>query len=404
MLKRLFFSFIGIVLLACNDIDPNLSPNPDYTVQNRYGNFTTDTLYAVDDSVLYRNDPNTFGTTKISVGKYGDFNSSFLIAFSNDLLPTQEEITTIDSVEIEFTTINNFGEEKNINVDIYRVDSPWRLAVNQDSLWKNRTDSIEFISTEIMRYADSSKNTYSLPVDLFDRWRNSTTDNRLNNGLYFTPSQGETGNIIELISAFNNNQYVPNLTYFYRDTVIVDSVAIDSVIAISIPGEASASIFNYDKIHGSALAPEDDKIIISSGIVTKSLLKFNFSTLPENAIYYSADLQLFSADVNDYENEANNSGFVVNALEDIVGSSFTVIPNRNYILEKKNNKTSFNLFAEDFASEFIQSLQNKALSNKWLLTSFVFENREISVVKFFGSNSMQESKPRLVIKYLLKDN
>ena len=70
---RFIVLLIGLFILSCDDIDPNQSPNPFYVVEGRNGVLETDTLYAVKDSVMYREDPNTYGTRKIAIGSYGDF-------------------------------------------------------------------------------------------------------------------------------------------------------------------------------------------------------------------------------------------------------------------------------------------------------------------------------------------
>lgn len=390
MFKILAIIVMGIFIISCNDVDPNESINPDYQSKNRYGNFETDTLYAVQDSVIHRDDP-IVDANKVSVGKFGDFSAAFIIGFSDASLPDSGTTSQgVDSVKLEFFTLNNFGASRNMQISIYRVEDTWSLNANQDSSWKDPVNKIEFIGNGNLDYRKDSTTVINLPQEVFEDW-GSVFPSALE--LYISAAENDNGNIIELASSSHSTAF-PILTYFYQDSL--DTVAVSKTAALS------TTIFNYS---GTALDREDNKILISSGEITNSLLQFDFSNLPADAIYYSADLKLYLDDYSVYENGSNDSLFTIYAVRDIEEDNILVSPNNNFILYRNGSSTGFNSFARDFASSFIQSLKNNDFENKWLLLRFFREDREISVLRFFGANAAQQNlRPRLVVKYLLDDN
>lgn len=406
IMYKLTLVLLGLVLFSCNDVDPNQSPNPFFSTDGRYGDFKTDTLYAISDSIIYKEDPNTYLATKVTVGNYGDFKTAFVIAFVNSLLPPDSIISVVDSVKLGFTSINNMGQEADINIDIYKINKYWSTEINKDVTWKDPLDSIEFITSGIIKYAlkgDSSYSEVALPVNVFDDWRNSTSENPTNYGLYIKASDGQEGNLIELSSAFNNSG-LPRMTYYYRDEVMVDSVAVDSIFSIPILASATAPIFSYDKSNGTALRADEGTVLISSGVITQTLLKFDFNSLPEDAIYYSADLKLHLDFNNIYENPLNNSLFEVRGVEKFEEEPL-LNPNTAFLLTADDAVTNFNIFAKDFATIFLQALKNGIIENKWLLVKFPIEYREISVVKFYGAATVQKDlTPYIIVKYLSNDN
>lgn len=381
-----------VFYFSCSNVDPNQDPNPSYGTDGRYGSFVQDTVYALADTVIRGKFLNTSLAPKLSLGEYDGLSSGFEITFLN--LP--DDSVEIDSAYLKFTALNSFGPNANqvTSASMYRIIQEWKVdSINIEEVWRNPTDNsfVTEISVVNFKLQDSSETFVSLPLNILSDWKKDTTTNKTNFGLYFHPLEEDV--VVELGS--RSSSFSPMLIYYSH---IEDSVIIDTLLA-----SRDATIFNYDDINGSALSLDQNKILVSSGIVSFAFLKFDISGLPDNAIFYSANLILTEDDSNPYENPDNSTTFILRPLEKLTSNQddFVFSPNRVYSLSSKDGFTKVSGTNKDALSTgVIQEIQNGVVDNEGFLIEFSINNVELSVKRFWGAKADKSVSPKLVVKYL----
>jgi len=382
MITRLTILFLIFITMACSSLDPNNDPNSAYDQNN--GQIFEDTLYAFADSIYRGPYVSTNLTDKLAVGNVAGFQSGFLIKFV--LLPESDTLN-IDSVYLHLITTNTYGENipDQMEVDFFRVNAQWDLDVNQLDEWRN-PPATEWITPGILKTQDSSISKISIPVDLFNEWR--LADDSLNYGLYCKIRDPLQNGILELGSV--NSTQIPFVVYYTQSdsgTTIADTIIVTG----------DASIFNYDEMPGGALEKTDETILVSSGIITNSLLKFDYSSLPEKAIYYSADMILTDYD-NSLENDENKSAYLLWGMSSFTDTVFA--PTSPFFMSRSGENVKINSTSSlNFAQGFFQELLNKSIENEWLLVSFDQVSQEFSVSRFWGAAADSSVAPKLIVRY-----
>ena len=374
---------IIITSFACKNLEPELDDESS-------SQYMQDTLYAIADSVISMSDVNTSVSTKILVGQRDGFSAGFLVYFA-----FTDTLSKIDSIYLQFTTVNSYGADlvNNISANIYSVDSVWGSAANTYERYRNPPiENMEFVTQGTFKTKDSSANTFSLPLDFNNIWyadNDLVTDSLVFN-LYFQIGDGKENAIVEL-GSFISNQ--PPLLVYRKNTN--DTTLIDTIEAI-----ASAGIFNYDDLNGTALDYPDETVIISSGVRNHSLFKFNFESLPKDAIYYRAILELTEENMNEYENSDNNSSFVSKTIETLADSTYN--PTFIFAMESETGFTkTTNGYGALLGEQFIQPITNNDLKNDWIEIEFFYEDQDFSVKRYWGvENPDKNNRPKLIINYL----
>ncbi len=390
MIYKIVSFLIVALFISCSNVDPNNDPNPLYGMDGRYGSFVQDTIYAQADTVLKGKYLFTGLSSKLSMGEYDGMSSGFEIMYT--ILPPDSVI--VDSVQLKFSTLNSFGPNANevINGTMYRViDTLITDSVNISDIWRNPLDPsfVSEIGPISFKLQDSAVTSIELPLELFNDWRTNSSEN---NGLYFHPQEEDV--IVELGS--RNSSFDPILVFYTHNTE--DSVIIDTLSSVS-----DASIFNYDDVNGSALNLENNKILVSSGNNSRSLLKFDMSGLPKNAIFYSTDLILTEDDSNPYENSENNTSFLLRPLEELTTSQddFVFSPNRVFSLISSDGFTKvLGTHKNDLSTDVVQAIGNGTLKNEWFLIEFFSNSDDLSVKRFWGVNADKAVSPKVIVKYL----
>jgi hypothetical protein len=387
-------SFIVILMLySCSNVEPNSAPNPLYGKEGRYGNFVQDTIYAQADSVIRGKFLNTSLTAKLSLGEFDGLKAGFEITYNI----FKDTALVVDSVYLKFSTANSFGPNANETVSamMYQIiDSIDTDSINIQDIWRNPTEGafLSEINAVQFNLADSAQTSVKLPNEIFEKWN---VNNDENYGLYFSPLEEDV--VLEINS--RNSFIAPILVYY---THINDSVVIDTINT-----GRDATIFNYDELNGQALNFATNQIIVSSGIGSRALLKFDFSSLPENAIIFSADMVLTDDDTNPYENPDNSTSFLLKSVEEVAADEddFVYNPTRTFSLRSDDGLTSIlGTHKSDFATSVIQEIKNGALSNKWFTLEFINSVESLSVKRFLGAQADKTQSPKVIIKYLNAQN
>lgn len=375
-----------LITIGCKDLTVDKEPNqlPDN------GQYIQDTLYAISDSVIARSEVNTGGSTKLSLGQKDGFKAGFLIYFV-----FVDTLSLLDSMYLEFTTVNSYGADlvDNISVNIYSADSLWGPDANQYDRYRNPPiDKMEFVTRGSFKTADSAVSTFSIPLDFNNKWNideDQTTDSLIYN-LYFELGEGNENAIVELGSALSS---VNPVLVYYKNGVDSTSMRVKNA-------NLSVSIFNYDEQNGTALNYPDGTLMVSSGIINHSLIKFDFSELPQDAIYYRALLELTNDDMDNYENSGNNSAFTFRALQNLQDSTYSTSNSFAMSSDGGFTKTT-EFYGSQFAKNILQNVSNKLLDNEWLEVKFLTEYEDFSVKRFMSVENPDKSvRPRLIINYL----
>jgi hypothetical protein len=387
MIYKLASILIAVLFFSCSNVDPNNDPNELYS--GRYGSIVQDTIFASADTVLRGRYFNTSLSTKISLGEYDGLTAGIHIAF----FPPPDSIE-LDSVFLKFTKLHSFGPNANETISgmMYEITKTvGRDSINILDVWRDPVDNsfVREIGPVRFNLEDTSETSISLPVEMLTDWQETPATN---NGLYFHPQQEDA--VVELgswVSSFN-----PTLVYF---STVDDSVVSDTLAAFN-----TATIFNYDDVNGSALDYENNKFIVSSGVISRTFLKFDLSTLPKNAIFSSANIRLTEDDLNPYENPENASIFRVRALEELTKSQddFIFSPNTSFSLLSNEGFTdmSNSIDRTNFSSFAIQEIINGSVKNEWFSIEFLINNSELSVKRFWGVEADSTLRPKLIVKYL----
>lgn len=397
------YSFVILsITLSCDDTNYNLNPAAEFDFEK--GRLEIDTLYAVSDSIIRKSDINTFGATKTSIGNYNGFEAGFLFLATSLTSVFFDSLEVIDSVKIQFWTLNSYGADfqDQIIVDAYNYNNTINVdSFNTAKYWRNPLSrNLEYLSQVAISSKDSAKSTFSFSAEIFNNWISTQNDTV---AIYFHPAIPGEG-IVEIQSGSSSTSGLKNdpiLIAYRTDSSGVVADTIQNVAGFSTFIH-TVNIFNYDEISGTALNNEEDKIIVSSGIVTTSLLNFDFSVLPDNAIYYSSDLVLTEDENNEFENPSASPFFLVNAVEQN-NSSLTRLSTSTYVIEKQNGVTRLGSDARLFSGEMVQGIKNNYFTYDWFEIWNNFLTREINVIKFYGSKAPPEVAPKLIVKYYIKE-
>ena len=387
-MNKILLTSLLIILtsFACK----KLAYDPDPNEVESNGVYITDTLYAITDSVVNRSEIFTGFSEKFALGQRDGLKAGFLVYFA--FLDTVENV---DSVSVQFTTLNSYGTGTvdQVSANIYSVDSLWGGAANQYNRYRNPpVGKMEFVTRASFKTADSSNNVFRIPLDYNNIWigYNDSLADTVRFNFFFQPETGNENTIVELGSYLSDQNPILIYRKVSEDTTVIDTI--DAVLG--------ATIFNYDPVNGTAFNYPDETVISSSGIIKHSLFKFDYSHLPENAIYYRARLQLSEDDMNPYENSDNKKtfelGMVENYADTVYNPSSTLIMTSDEGLTEISGASS-NTLAEDF----IQPLINKDFGNQWLEVGFYIEDEDFSIKRFWGAKSPDpEKRPKLIIDYL----
>lgn len=374
MNKIIVLLFLAII--SCTNLDPNFNTNPDFSKNGRYGDFKIDTLYAVKDSLFESSELNTNASVKLSLANMDGMKAAFVVRFIN--LPADS--IPVSSVDFSFSTYSFFGDttKQTAQVSLYKANKLWDLSsiVNQDDDWRTNPPD-ELISELTITLRDSAVNHVNIPLTLFNEWR--TNPDSLNYGLYLKLSDSEKNLVCEFNSI--NSAEHPVLRY---------SMATDSVDTVAATNDAT--IFDYDKLNGTALA--GNQLFISSGIPYRTLIKFDLTNIPKDAIYYSTDVKIAEDDNNPYKNPNKTQSIAFRALSSLANEEFN--PATVFGMGKNGDYLKLNT-PDLFGTRFTQQLVNDTFVNEWFVIQYLDEASDISKITLKGINSTQA--PMLILKY-----
>lgn len=388
-MKHLFSILLAaLILWTCSD-DNVIQPTSEFSFDKSHGIIITDTLYTVDEKSIIKDPIETSASSVLSMGRTSEFEVYFLIKFSD--IP--DDSVTLDSVVLELRGLGKlaFSEQSELQIEIHALNEEWDGSVNTIEKWRNFTPGTPYKSMMIS-LEDSVSYPISIGNDLVAQWQIEDQ----NHGLLFRASDMENQAIKEF-GSFNSEANKPSLRYKYgtNDTTVYDTLTagVDATVF-----KYTGTIFEEEK--------QNNRLLISSGFTSRTYFKFDYSSIPPNAVISKANLILPMDTDNKYDNPNQADNYylrsIVEVVDDLtVDSTLSYNVNVNYILKEEGNEIV--LFPDDavsFGQGYIQALINKDISHEWYSVQYVNESKSLSLTKVFGSDPSSFRGPKLVLRYL----
>lgn len=403
MRNILIFLLSLFFVWSCQDLNP-INPPDEFNYRNHFGEYidTTFTTQKALFKVEYY--LNTANAPKLSLGKFENFEASFLIRFTN--LPDIK--TSIDSVYLRFYHSGYFGDSNDsLKVGVFEVSNSWEESANKDEFWHNQTPSDPL---DVLSLKHDSTGFFVIPLDtaLVNKWRISSDNN---NGLFFKMLDTDNKFIYELYSfeAANPLQW-PRMYYKYqKDTLFVkDSTNIgEDATLFDYKANISENIFT--------LADSQKALLIASGIPVRTFIRFDdLYKLPKNAIIQGANLLLTVKDVsltsegqkNLLSNPNHSSDYYVHSISEAdsnlttykIDSSFVTNANYLFSLIESHGQIRFNSEFEQtkFGKNLIQNVINGSIQSEWFYIRYKNEVQDISVKRLAAAT---EQSIKLNVRY-----
>lgn len=392
---------------SCQDLSSIAPPN-ELNLDERYGTFVDTTMLADKDTFIVDYRSNTFNSSKLSIGRFQQFEAGFLIKFYE--LPAITE--RIDSIFIELTALNKLGVGiSDLNIAVFAADQDWDDNANTFEEWHNYTPS-KRLSEVLFTMEDSSKIKFSISdTALFNNWRRLGNDNL---GLFLKMASSEDAYIREIASFEYNLSTEPK--YFFPKLIyksLNDSVYVSDTLKTG----KNVTIFDYNPEVTNIFdfAAEQKELLIASGIAARTFIKFDgLKLLPANAVIQTADLIIpvknedffVPSAPNALDNQNNKQQFYMRTVREadenlthfMVDSIF--ITNPRYLIsfvDAGNYLKAANIEEKvKLGQNLIQDYLNGTRPIEWFYLQYKNERLDLSVKRLSG---LQEEPARLNIRY-----
>lgn len=390
--QSLFFLIItSILFLNCSDDPSSITGNipPKISIVLETADSNSDSL-AQTTSYFHKNNVRLSSASRILIGKINDeINASALIKFQISLPDSIKEDILNDSInvtsaEIVLRRFYTFGDDAaEFDFMVYKILNNWSIDITEDSTIQ--TDPVDLKSGTV-----AHGDTTVIPVsnDLLKEWLDITADTSLANNNYGvqilpTANTNKVSGYAAITTTMENVPYVrvgiEKLGGAYKDTIIFTSFADLTYMKGSIPQTSS------------------ENIIVRSGYVINSHLKFDLSNLPENIVVNKAEL-ILTADT--LQTKIGSNTF--NSLQAyfLLDSTNTdSVSSASVRLSRTGNKYSGEITNQsiNFVSQWL-----KGNNHGMILTSTdPLNGVEIFVLK--GSNASEAERPFLRLTYTKKN-
>lgn len=281
------------------------------------------------------------------------------------------------STDIELYPGYKFGDTTStFDFEAFEIKKTWNgNTITFDSLSLISYDNINVIKNKIIT---DTLYTFSIDTSLVRNWFQAFIDTNLakNYGLIIKPNVA-TNHFVGF-NSFNLQINSPTL----RTIIQKPDGGIDTL---------TFSIFSDTHIIGGSLPPlSNDKFVLQSGLIINSLVYFDLSKIPMDAIINKAELTITS-----------------DSLESKLTSTFSSVINAYYITDstlKKYDNTFYvsllrngNQYKGDISRIINQMIHNK--NNQGIFLTIGSELNGLDFLSLYNSNSDDEKKPNLKITY-----
>lgn len=323
----------------------------------------------------------------ILLGKKNNVSSSFLIRFFfglNDTLVGQlnnNQVQVVSS-KIEFNVNYHYGDkEAQLEFTAHRVTSDWDPLVFKVDNIPNLVYDVD--NALLDKNMSDSLYTMSIENALVDKWLKAAADTNLTKeyGLYFIPSE-----LSEKIVGFQALSSI-SISNMPKLTVIV-----------SRPGNVVDTLSFYPSadvhmVKGS-IPPVSERMFVQSGTTINSILWFDVSALPENAIINNANLTLTA----DTLNQLFGSAFIDFVVARFITDTTDIKFNEELFVRLDKDGTSY----KGDAARLVQSW-NRKTENLGMLITPALNDEGVELFSFYSSDAADPAlRPRLEIIYTEK--
>lgn len=395
----LFIIVIGYSFSGCSDdpasVGKDQIPVGDYIPLNIVN---TDSLR--QSSFTYSTKVPKSYSSIVSLGRNQQAESSILMKFDFSLLQDsiinyiKNNTLVVKSARIDMVPVYSVGEGE-FRYKAYKVNSDWNINFDADSLVKIEPLDQEVSVPGTFTNSDTLY-SFDLSTDLVREWLQNVADTILPKGIYLKHDIASNINRavgFRAYSSFSSSNSSVNLNIIVGTPASeTDTLTFDVLEDVHIVKSSSQNPF----------PDNDDYIYIQGGIAVSSFLKFDFPTIPENAVVNYATLEVtYDSLLSSFGKSDNAVDFI--AVEYFLEDSANVV-NHDSTLNNLSylSKTGTNQFSGDI-TRFVQYWfsKNSPYPNKGLKLSFFKQIGTIDYLAIISGNNEQQQnyKPRIRITY-----
>lgn len=324
-------------------------------------------------------------SSRVLIGKYQNVTAYGLIKFSFVLpdsvsLAVQNNSISVKKSWMELPVTYRLGNLTTLDFQLKKINSLWTsVGFDLDSLNNISVDNTNLITSSLQK--TDTLISFSVISDFAFEWMKNQVNNAtsLNRGVLFEPSISSSAVIgtTALVTAIDKG-YLPKL---YCQIEI--SGKLDTVIAYS--STDMYVVKNEAEISGN------DKIVLQAGAALRSNLRFDLSSIPQNAIVSDAKLILYRDSASTILGSLSSDSVFVNALfDESTDSIYTELNSR--LLVRKDNTYEGRIF------DIVQYWLSSPEKNQGLQLRIVGEDSNLNKLVFKGSGYSDASlRPRLLI-------
>ncbi len=366
--------FLSLLRVGCRDEPTSVG----------LGLLSSQDLVRVDTSTIaaasgttFRKRVNTGSSGNILVGKFSGYEASSLLSFST--IPDSLKSATVLSANLVLKPAYRLGPTENIlSFSVYRMITGWtETGVTWDSAGTTSYDPT--IRGEFARaIADSDSVSVALDPNLVSGWFQAAGAEPIY-GIILVPTN-ESNTIV----GFNSFQSSQTLKTPYL-SVRYSKGGVESTISFSAGQDAFVA--NIDN-----LASDPSLIYVQAGVAYRSIVRFDFPTIPQHVGIHQATLELTlkrppSPPLNSHLVDSLLTRF--NVSEDSTDSSIPLIGHR---LDPNSDVYSFTI--TPYVQRWINGRANYGLElNAWTETS------SLDLFTFYSASANVSLRPRLKIIY-----
>lgn len=388
----LFPIMVSLFLISCSE-----DPSTVGTGLLSQDEITVTTFNSLNDSTTQNSYPykriSPIGDAdRVLLGNANDVRSDVLLQFlmniqdiwKDDII---EDSLTVESAYIVLTPIYQWGTDTSAEyaidgIEAYRITETWNpLTVKLDSLPAFDSAKDWFLS----RTVTDSSHEYDIDPQIVREWLRAEIDtlDAENYGIYMKPT-GSTNYIVGYQGFSSSLETVPLLKVHLTKGTELDSV-------FTFKSLSDAHVITAD------IPPVDSgEVVVQGGVITYTRLQYDLSSIPENAVIISAELQL----------TADTAGSVIGTdaldylsayfISDISQDTIATIEASRVSLLKEGNVYSG--ICTEIVRRWFADSENYGFS-----ISTGRRGEGLEIIRLYGSNNADlQLRPRLYINYTIR--
>lgn len=348
------------------------------------------TLHPVPDGERqYRVEVKAGRRENLYIGKYQDYNAWSILRFT--VLP---DSPTVQSAQLCLQNLSSKGEGNPFTATVHLIETDWQEG---DVVWSEVTNAYEL--TEIASVEISPSDSASLVIDIDASVINSWIDSSVTNqGLLI---KHEDANFLQEFGSSDNGSSTlwPTLKMSFTSDGAIDS--------LEAPAAYDATLFEYlgpEPIE--ELLPAEPFLRIGNASGFRTLLRFDFSDIPQDATIHRGLLELYiNPDLSETKTTGLNYGIYPVVADSLWNPETVKTDSTGQIpigLATSDNTTLGKLeiaYSKIFAS-ILQSWTLGESPNYGMMIRSIEHGQDTSYLSFYTSSTQDSTMaPRLIVTY-----